>query len=449
MNNSEPTSPTMPSYIFELEQGLLFLMLIQRSALNEIATHLNPQSFTHPHHRIIAECIFQLYNQGKSVDAMLVASHITSLGLGGGFDYDAYLSELSRLRYAPLYYHRDIYVLLEYVIRRDTHELAMQTLSAAHDDTADAESLFDNFQAGLYDVAAQNIKQPAGTIKPLIGQSIERIKCGLSPDIIPCGFQAIDEICGGGFALTDLIVLAARPATGKSAFALALARNIAYAGTPVALFSLEMSQSQMVNRLISAETGIPLQNIMHGNLTASRHKSIANNLNNLYKCPIIIDDTPALTLFALRAKARRLVAEFGVRVILVDYLQLMNAAAKGRPREQEISAISRGLKMIAKDMNVLVIALSQLSRSVETRGGDGKPRLSDLRESGAIEQDADGVLFLYRPELYGITQDEDGLPTQKMIEVIIAKYRHAGTGTAKLRFDAPYMRFRELAESVY
>lgn len=449
MNNSE-AAPTMPSYIFELEQGLLFLMLIQRSALNDIATHLNSQSFTHPQHRVIADCIFQLYNQGKSVDAMLVSASITSLGLGGGFDYDAYLSELSRLRYAPIYYHRDIYVLLEYVIRRDTHQLALQTLFAAHDDTtADADSLLNNLQAGLYDIGAQSIKQPAGLIKPLIGQSLVRIKSGISPDIIPCGFKAIDEICGGGFALTDLIILAARPATGKSAFALALARNIAYAGTPVALFSLEMSQEQMVNRLIAAETGIPMQNIMHGNLTASQHKIIANNLNSLYHCPIIIDDTPALSLFALRSKARRLVAEFGVKVILVDYLQLMNATAKGRTREQEISAISRGLKMIAKDLNVLVIALSQLSRSVETRGGDGRPRLSDLRESGAIEQDADGVLFLYRPELYGISHDEDNMPTQNMIEVIVAKYRHAGIGSAKLRFDAPYMRFRELTESAY
>jgi replicative DNA helicase len=249
-----------------------------------------------------------------------------------------------------------------------------------------------------------------------------------------------------GWQKSDLVIIAARPGMGKTAFVVSAMRNAAIDfKTPVAIFSLEMASVQLVNRMISAEAELEGEKIRKGNLADFEWQQLVHKTNKLATAPIFIDDTPALSILELRAKCRRLKAEHNIQLIIIDYLQLMRGDAGGN-REQEIASISRALKGIAKELEVPVLALSQLSRGVETRGGDKRPQLSDLRESGSIEQDADIVMFLYRPEYYKITVDEEGLPTQGMGEVIIAKHRNGSTGTAKLKFIGKYTKFADFDE---
>jgi replicative DNA helicase len=266
---------------------------------------------------------------------------------------------------------------------------------------------------------------------------------------IPTGFVGLDRITSG-WQKSDLIVVAARPGMGKTAFTLAMARNAAVDfGKPVALFSLEMSSVQLVKRLISSETELPGDKIRRGNLAEHEWVQLTKMTGKLAEAPIFIDDTPAINVFELRAKCRRLKMQHDVQMIIIDYLQLMSGGSdtKGGNREQEISHISRSLKSIAKELKVPVIALSQLSRAVETRGGNKKPQLSDLRESGAIEQDSDLVLFLYRPDYYGFTEDEEGNPVQGTAEVIIAKHRNGALDTIKVRFIDKFAKFVDLDNS--
>jgi replicative DNA helicase len=261
---------------------------------------------------------------------------------------------------------------------------------------------------------------------------------------VPSGFTSLDRLTAG-WQKSDLIILAARPSMGKTAFVLSMARNAAIDhGEPVAVFSLEMSALQLVMRLISMETELPSDKLRRGVLADHEWQQLNTRITKLEDAKIFIDDTPALSIFELRAKSRRLVAQHGIKLIVIDYLQLMtgNAENKGM-REQEISGISRALKGLAKELNIPVIALSQLSREVEKRPGSKKPILSDLRESGAIEQDADLVLFIYRPEYYKITEFDDNTPTQGLAEIIIAKHRNGQTGEVKLNFVSRYGKFKD------
>ncbi|NRA13188.1 MAG: replicative DNA helicase, partial [Crocinitomicaceae bacterium] len=260
---------------------------------------------------------------------------------------------------------------------------------------------------------------------------------------VPTGFYALDKITAG-FQRSDMIVIAARPAMGKTAFVLSLARNTAVDfGQGVAIFSLEMSAVQLVKRLIASETRIPAEKLRKGDLKEHEFQQLHTRISKLATAPLYIDDTPGISIFDLRAKCRRLKMQYDIQLVIIDYLQLMTAGgSKGQGnREQEISSISRSIKEIAKELNVPIIALSQLSRSVEQRGGDKKPILSDLRESGAIEQDADIVSFIYRPEYYGFLQDEDGNSNVGIGEIIIAKHRNGGLGSVRLRFIKEYARF--------
>jgi replicative DNA helicase len=262
------------------------------------------------------------------------------------------------------------------------------------------------------------------------------------------GFIDLDRATGG-WQKSDLIILAARPAMGKTAFALALARNASVDHKrPVAVFSLEMSSAQLVQRLISMETHIPAEKIRRGNLEQYEYQILTSKIDNLRNAPIFIDDTPAINVFELRSKCRRLKQQHDIQMVVIDYLQLMSGSVdnKGGNREQEISQISRALKGLAKELEIPVIALSQLSRAVETRGGDKKPILSDLRESGAIEQDADIVVFLYRGEYYGIDTDADGQSTKDIAEVIIAKHRNGPVTTVRTRFINRFAKFENIDE---
>jgi replicative DNA helicase len=265
---------------------------------------------------------------------------------------------------------------------------------------------------------------------------------------VPSGFTALDRVTSG-WQKSDLVIIAARPAMGKTAFVLSVLRNAAVDhNRPVAIFSLEMSSIQLVNRLIAGEAELDSEKIKKGQLADHEWAQLVHKTAKLSKAPLFVDDTPALSILELRAKCRKLKAQHDIQLIVIDYLQLMSGDSKGGNfggnREQEIASISRALKKIAKELSVPVIALSQLSRAVETRGGDKRPQLSDLRESGAIEQDADMVMFLYRPEYYGITEDEDHNSTQGVGEVIIAKHRNGSLDTVKLRFIGRFTKFTDL-----
>ena len=264
---------------------------------------------------------------------------------------------------------------------------------------------------------------------------------------VPSGFTALDRVTSG-WQKSDLVIIAARPGMGKTAFVVSALRNASVDfNRPVAIFSLEMASVQLVNRLISAEAELEGEKIKRGNLMEHEWHQLVNKTKKLSTAPLFIDDTPAISILELRAKCRRLKAQHNIELIVIDYLQLMSGDSGSGNREQEIASISRALKGIAKELEVPVIALSQLSRAVETRGGEKRPQLSDLRESGSIEQDADIVMFLYRPEYYKITEDENGNPTQGMAEVIIAKHRNGSLENVPLKFIGRYTKFSDFDTS--
>ena len=330
-------------------------------------------------------------------------------------------------------------------------KISSEIIEESYDESTDVFDLLDNAEAKLYEITQGNIKRSSETAQNLVIQAKKRIedianKKGLSG--IPSGFSRIDRLTSG-WQPSDLIIIAARPGMGKTALALSMARNIAVEyNIPVAFFSLEMSSLQLITRLISSETGLSSEKLRTGNLEKHEWEQLNVKVKGLEKAPLFIDDTPSLSIFDLRAKARRLVSQHHIKIIMIDYLQLMTTGGnqKGGNREQEISTISRNLKALAKELNLPVIALSQLSRAVETRGGTKRPLLSDLRESGAIEQDADIVSFIYRPEYYKIDEwdDEERTPTAGQAEFIISKHRNGGLDEMRLKFVGHLGRFENL-----
>jgi replicative DNA helicase len=327
--------------------------------------------------------------------------------------------------------------------------VASQIQSDAYEDTTDVFELLDKTEQSVFEISDSNLRKNYDNMRNLMAQAINELqllkdhKDGLTG--VPSGFTALDRMTSG-WQRSDLVIIAARPGMGKTAFVVSSLRNAAVDfKIPVAIFSLEMASIQLVNRMISAEAELEGEKLKKGQLADHEWAQLVHKTSRLSSAPIFIDDTPALSVLELRAKCRRLKAEHGIQLVVIDYLQLMRGDQGGN-REQEIASISRALKGIAKELSVPVLALSQLSRSVETRGGDKRPQLADLRESGSIEQDADIVMFLYRPEYYKITVDEEGLPTQGVGEVIIAKHRNGSTGTAKLKFIGKFTKFGDLDE---
>ncbi|WP_286966698.1 replicative DNA helicase, partial [Flavobacterium sp. UBA4854] len=337
-------------------------------------------------------------------------------------------------------------------IQRSLIRISSEIIEASYDESADVFDLLDQAESKLYEVTQGNIKRSSETAQSLVLQAKKKIeeiskKEGLSG--VETGFHNLDKLTSG-WQPSDLIIIAARPAMGKTAFVLSMARNIAIQyGHGVALFSLEMASVQLITRLISSETGLSSEKLRTGKLEAHEWTMLSTKVKDLEKAPLFIDDTPSLSIFDLRAKCRRLASQHGIKIIIIDYLQLMTAggnAKGGGNREQEISTISRNLKALAKELNVPVIALSQLSRAVETRGSSKRPLLSDLRESGAIEQDADIVSFLYRPEYYKIEEwdDEEASPTAGQAEIMIAKHRNGGIENIRLKFLGHLGKFDNL-----
>lgn len=435
----------------EVEEAVLGALMLERDAITIVLEILESDSFYKDEHKEIYSAIRQLFQKSQPIDLLTVTNELRAAGklefAGGAF----YISELTNRvsSAANIEYHARI-VAQKYILRR-LIEITTDIQRDAYDETSDVFDILDKAEKDLFGITEQNLRNATDPMGSLITRAIKQIEEirdkpeGLSG--IPSGFSDLDRITSG-FQRSDLIIVAARPGMGKTSFVMSLARNAAVNfSKPVAVFSLEMSSIQLVLRLISSEAEIDATKLKNGDLVEYEWQQLHSKIAKLSDAPIYIDDTPALNVFELRAKCRRLKAQYGIEMVIIDYLQLMGGNKDGKQnfnREQEISTISRSLKGLAKELNIPVIALSQLSRQVEQRGGVKRPILSDLRESGSIEQDADQVFFIYRPEYYNLTEDEEGNPTAGIAEIIIAKNRHGSTQTVPLRFIGKYARFGNL-----
>lgn len=436
------------SHIIELEAAVLGGIIKEKDALTSVIDILKPDSFISEKHESIYQAILLLFGKSEPVDLLTVTNQLRSTGelefIGGA----TYLARITAKTIAS-HIEQDARIIVQYAIRRNIIKTMGEVITKGYEDTTDVFNLMDNTEQSLRDIQEGNLNKNIPDLSLVVQKTIQELKNKAEQDggqtSVPSGFPTLDRVTGG-WHNTELIIIAARPGMGKTAFVVSALRNAAIDfKMPVALFSLEMSSPQVMLRLISAEAEIDSQKLRKGELDTDDWHALHSRLNNLATAPIYIDDTPALSILELRTKARRLKAFHGIKLLIVDYLQLMTAGngKGGMNREQEIAAISRSLKTISKELNIPVIALSQLSRSVETRGGDKRPQLSDLRESGSIEQDADVVMFLYRPEYYQITETETGESTKDIAEVIIAKNRSGSIDNVTLRFIGKYTRFAE------
>jgi len=431
----------LPPQALDLEEAVLGAMMLEKNAVAEVIDILKPECFYRESHQKIYESIFYLYHQSQPIDILTVRNDLNRRGELDFVGGDSYIVSLTNRvgSAANIEFHSRI--ILQKYIQRELIRISSETIRDAFDDSIDVFNLLDGAERNLFGVAEGNIKRKYSDMTELVSEVVKNIENAAKMEEgvtgVRTGFTDLDRITSG-FQKSDLIIVAARPGMGKTAFVLSLARNAACEFKhPVAFFSLEMSSVQLVNRLISSETEIPSDKLRKGQLAAHDWEQLNSKIRKLEDAPIFIDDSPAISIFELRAKCRRLKATKNIELIIVDYLQLMTTGENQRGfgnREQEISSISRALKGIAKELDVPIIALSQLSRNVESRGGVKRPQLSDLRESGAIEQDADMVMFIYRPEYYNITQDEDGNSTLGMAEVSIAKHRNGALRDVQLRF---------------
>ena len=436
----------LPPQALDLEEAVLGALMLEKNALNAVVEFLKPEHFYSEQHKEIYSAIIDLFKSSDPVDMRTVVNQLRKTGkielIGGAYYIAELTSKVSSA--ANIEYHAR--VIMEMAIKRELIQVASEIHHNAYEDTTDVFELLDKTEQSIFQISDSNLRKNYDNMRNLMTRAIHELqllkdhKDGLTG--VPSGFTGLDRMTSG-WQRSDLVIIAARPGMGKTAFVVSALRNAAVDfKIPVAIFSLEMASIQLVNRMISAEAELEGEKIKRGSLADHEWAQLVHKTNKLSSAPIFIDDTPALSVLELRAKCRRLKAEHNVQIIVVDYLQLMRGDQGGN-REQEIASISRALKGIAKELNVPVIALSQLSRGVETRGGDKRPQLSDLRESGSIEQDADIVIFLYRPEYYKITVDEEGMPTQGMGEVIIAKHRNGSVGSVKLKFIGKYTKFAD------
>ena len=441
----------IPPQAIDLEEVVLGAMMIDKKGVDEVIDILSADAFYKDAHKHIFESIFKLFENSEPVDLLTVSSQLKKdekLDLIGG---DFYLISLTQRVSSSAHIEFHARIILQKYIQRSLIKISNEIIEEAYDETKDVFDLLDHAEAKLYEVTQGNVKKSTESAQSLVIQAKKKIeeisnKEGMSR--IPSGFDKLDKLTSG-WQPSDLVIVAARPGMGKTAFTLTMARNVAVnSNIPVAFFSLEMSSVQLITRLISSETGLSSEKLRTGKLEKHEWEQLNVKVKTLEKAPLFIDDTPSLSIFDLRAKARRLASQYGIKMIMIDYLQLMTAGGsqKGGNREQEISTISRNLKALAKELAIPVIALSQLSRAVETRGGSKRPLLSDLRESGAIEQDADIVSFIYRPEYYKIDEwdDEERSPTEGQGEFIVAKHRNGGLENIRLKFIGHLGKFDNL-----
>ena len=437
----------LPPQALDLEESVLGALMLEKEALTNIIDILKPENFYKDAHKEIYQAIIDLFNNSQPIDLLTVTNQLKKNGtldiVGGSY----YVTKLTtRVNSASnIEFHSRI--ILEQSIKRELINISSKVQKDAYEDTIDVFDLLDQTEQSLFDVSESHIRKNYKKVQNLMKEAIDELetkkekKDGITG--VPSGFIDLDTITSG-WQRSDLVIIAGRPSMGKTAFVLSLIRNASIDhNLPMGIFSLEMSSLQLVNRLISSEAELDSDKIRKGNLKDYEWQQLLHKTDLLQKAPIFIDDTPALSILELRAKARRLKSQHDIQCIIVDYLQLMTSeyGKTSGNREQEIASISRSLKAVAKELNIPVIALSQLSRAVETRGGDKRPVLSDLRESGSIEQDADMVMFIYRAEKYDITEDEDGESTIGVAELLLRKNRNGPTGKVKLKFVERFAKF--------
>ncbi|MDR2906507.1 MAG: replicative DNA helicase [Bacteroidales bacterium] len=438
----------LPPQALDMEAAVLGALMLEQDALTNVIDAVKVEFFYKPENRTIFEAIAMLFHESQPVDILTVTNKLRELAkleeVGGAY----YISQLTN-RVASTanteYYAR---IVAQNYIKRELIRISADITKNAYDETVDVLEMLDNAEKDLLAIGEKSFQTDYSDMSTLIREVIEEVKSsrshedGISANAVPSGFTSLDRLTNG-FQKSTLIILAARPAMGKTAFALSMARNIAVQqNKPIAFFSLEMSAQELVTRLISSETGLNAQKLKTGQLQDYEWTQITTKTDALARAPIFIDDSAALNMFELRAKCRRLKQKHNIQMVFIDYLQLMQGSADTRGnREQEISKISRQMKALAKELKIPVLAMSQLSRAVETRGNSKKPQLSDLRESGAIEQDADIVMFIHRPEYYGQTEDESGNSMLGMADILLEKHRSGPTGYARLKFIKEFAKF--------
>ncbi len=433
----------------QLEEAVLGAIMIDKDALPVVINILKPESFYKPQHQLIYRSMLNLFEKTQPIDLLTVHESLKKTGElenAGGIHYLVDLSNRVGSA-ANIEYHARI--IAQKHIQRELIRIGTSTVSGAFDETMDVFDLLDETERNLYDVTQGNLNRGYETLGGLAAKAqkhleeISQREEGLTG--VPSGFTALDRLTSG-WQSSDLIIVAARPGMGKTSFTLALARNAAFDhNMPIAIFSLEMASQQLVTRLMSLEAEIEGSKMRSGRLDQAEWAKMHTVIERMSEVPIYIDDTPGINIFELRAKCRRLKMHHGIKMVIIDYLQLMSGRSDNKTgnREQEISSISRSLKGLAKELEIPVIAISQLSRAVETRGGAKRPMLSDLRESGAIEQDADIVSFIYRPDYYEMESSDESSP-KGVVEIIIAKHRHGPLETIQLKFVDKFAKFTEL-----
>lgn len=442
----------IPPQAVDLEEAVLGAMMIDKKGIDDVIDILHPEAFYKDAHKEVYSAIYTLFQNSEPTDLLTVSNQLRKVGKLDFVGGDFYLIGLTQKVASSAHIEFHARIIIQKYIQRRLISISSEIIENSYDETADVFDLLDDAESKLFEVTQGNLKKSSESAKDLVKQAVSKIqeignKEGMSG--LETGFTKLDALTSG-WQPSDLIIIAARPGMGKTAFVISMAKNMAIDfNHPVALFSLEMSSVQLITRMISSETGLTSEKLRKGNLEAHEWEQLNVKVKDLTEAPIFIDDTPSLSIFDLRAKARRLASQHGIKIIVIDYLQLMTAGgAAGGNREQEISMISRNLKALAKELNIPVIALSQLSRAVETRGGSKRPLLSDLRESGAIEQDADIVSFIFRPEYYGQTEwdDDDHSPCEGQGEFIVAKHRNGGLDNIRLKFTGHLARFSDLDE---
>lgn len=444
----------IPPQALDLEEAVLGAIMVEKDAVISILDVIKPESFYKETHQIIFKAIIDLSTHLEPIDLLTVTEELRKRNQLEEVGGPVYLAQLTSKVGSAAHLEFHAKIIAQKYIQRELIRVSSEIQNRAFDDSLDVDDLLDYSEMELFKVAEGNIKRETAQINVLVKQALKNIEeagkreDGLSG--VPAGFSELDRMTSG-WQRSDLIIIAARPSMGKTAFVLSMARKMAVDHkTPVAFFSLEMSNIQLVNRLIVSESGIPSEKIRNGKLDPHEWTQLVVKIKDLTEAKIFIDDTPALSIFEFRAKCRRLKAQYDIGVIVIDYLQLMTGPVETKGnREQEVSTISRSLKAIAKELNVPIIALSQLNRSVETRGGNKRPQLSDLRESGAIEQDADVVIFIHRPEYYGFLEDEEGNSLAGLAEIILSKHRNGAVGDIKLRFEKEMARFSDFDDVDY
>ncbi|MDB4875385.1 MAG: dnaB [Gemmatimonadetes bacterium] len=447
----DPYRDRRPPYSEDAEQAVLSAMLIDQDAVLRAAEHVNDTMFYAERHRRIYRAMMTITERGGVVDPLTLSEELSRRGeldASGGKDFIGFLVDAVPTA-ANIEYHAQI--VREKAILRRLIEVSTTIVAEAFEGKSTANELLDEAESKIFQVSQQQTKDGFTRIKELLWPTMERIEAlqrgGQTITGVATGFKDLDEMTSG-FQPADLIIVAARPSMGKTAFTLNIAQHAAIEhNVPVAFFSLEMSKESLVQRMLTSEARIDAQRLRKGMLRDDDFPRLARAAGILSSAPVWIDDTPGISILEMRSKARRLKADAGVGMVIVDYLQLMSGPASSENRQQEVSQISRGLKALAKELSVPVVALSQLSRAPEQRTGDNKrPQLSDLRESGAIEQDADLIMFLYRQEFYDGPVDKDGNSLEGKAEVIVGKQRNGPIGIVNLHFHKQYTRFESFSQ---